>query len=85
MQLGKYLRYFIRIVLFILLLVLVLDNLQTVQLSIFGTYIIRLPLIVLVLSFMVIGILIGLIFNLSGRIELKNKLNTLQKTLDKIN
>lgn len=90
MKIYKYIKWAIKIILFILILVLILDNLQTVKLSIFNVYILQLPLIIVLLLFLIIGIIIGLLINIIKIIELKAKIfkinkNNEYKILDKSN
>lgn len=90
MKIYKYIKWAIKIILFILILVLILDNIQTVKLSIFNVYVLQLPLIIVLLLFLIIGIIIGLLINIIKIIELKAKIfkinkNNKYKILDKSN
>ncbi len=79
MKIYKYIKWTIKIIFFILILVLVLDNLQTVKFSIFNVYVLQLPLIVIVLIFLIMGIIFGLLLNFIKIIELKSKVFKLSK------
>lgn len=79
---GKIIRWIIRIVLFILVLVLILNNLQKVQFNFYGLYTWDLPLIALVAAFLLIGIIVGLIFGFMRSLELRSRIKLLKADLE---
>lgn len=83
MKIFSVLRWLLRIILLILLIVLVIDNIQTVKFNLFGIYSLQLPLIAIALIFLGLGILFGLVVSFIRTLELKAKINKLQKQIDK--
>jgi uncharacterized integral membrane protein len=81
MKIGTILRWVLRLILFLLLLVLVIDNIQAVQFNLFGIYFVKLPLILLAMLFLALGVLCGLSIGLVGRISLKAKIRSLEKDM----
>jgi putative membrane protein len=73
------LSWILRIVLFIIILVLVLENRQPTDFNLFGIYHLQLPLIALILIFFVIGILLGLLFGLLRGFASKADVRKLEK------
>ena len=84
MQFSKIIRLILRIILFVLILVLAINNMQTVEFNLLGIYALKLPLIMLVALFSVLGIIIGVIFNFMSKLELKHEINQLKKQLKKL-
>lgn len=83
MKLVKIINWILRIVLFILLIILIIGNLATTTFNFFGIYTITLPLIIILLIFMVAGFLCGLLFSFYKSLELKARINMLEKELKK--
>ncbi len=83
-KIMKYFYLAIKIITFILLLVLVINNIQPVVFKILGLYELKLPLILIVLIFFGIGIIIGRLFGIFHMIELKAKYNNLKKEFEKM-
>ena len=79
----KILRWIIRIIIFVLILVFVLNNMQKVQFNFYGIYTWDLPLIVPVFAALIIGIFIGFIIWIARLVELKFQLRGLKKELEK--
>ncbi|MBP9742275.1 MAG: LapA family protein [Burkholderiales bacterium] len=78
----KITRWIIRIILFILVLVLILDNRQPVEFNFYGIYhTAPLPLIVIGFAFLLIGLIIGMIYGFLRSLELKAKIKILQQEL----
>ena len=75
-------RWIIRCVVFILILVLILNNLQKVQFNFYGIYTWNLPLIIIVLSAIAIGVIVGLIFGFIRSLELRSRIKLLHKDLE---
>jgi uncharacterized integral membrane protein len=84
MKILKVLNWILRIVLFIVILVLVLDNMQTIDFNLFSIYHIKLPLIVLVLIFFALGILLGLLFGILRGFASKSDLHKLEKEISSL-
>lgn len=84
MKILKVLNWVLRIALFIIILVLVLDNMQSIDFNLFSIYHIKLPLIFLVLIFFVIGILLGLLFGILRGFASKSDLRKLEKEIDNL-
>lgn len=70
--------------LFVLVLVLILNNSQPVQFNFYGIYSWSLPLIVIVFGGLIIGLLIGLIYSFSRNLELKLRIKLLKKDIEAI-
>lgn len=85
MKIVKILGWVLRIILLGLLIILIIDNLQTTTFNVFGIYSMTLPLIIITLIFLIIGIAIGLIISLFKTFELKAKINILEKELKTTN
>ncbi len=81
MKFVNILRWILRIVLLVLLIILIIDNMQTTTFNFLGIYHATLPLIILILSFLALGIVIGFIVGIIRNIELKAKINMLEKEL----
>ena len=81
-RMANIVKWVIRIAIFILILVLVLNNMQRVQFNFYGIYNWTLPLIVLSLIFLIVGILIGLIYGLFRSFELRSRIKLLKKDLE---
>ncbi|HLX53759.1 MAG TPA: LapA family protein [Aquella sp.] len=81
MKLLKILSWILRIALFIIILVLVLDNMQTIDFNLFSIYHIKLPLIALLLIFFVIGVLLGLLFGILRGFASKSDVRRLEKEI----
>ena len=83
MTIVKILSWVLRIIILILLIMLITENLKTTTFNFFGIYSVTLPIIIIALSFLCIGILIGLIVSLFKSFELKAKISMLEKELKK--
>ncbi|MFN8771290.1 MAG: LapA family protein [Neisseriaceae bacterium] len=84
MKILKIVNWVVRIIILALLVVLMLDNLQTTTFNFFGIYKLTLPLIIIALIFMGLGILIGLLVSLFRSFELKAKISMLEKELKRV-
>jgi len=84
MKIWKIFGIILNVILFILALVLVLDNIQPANFNFFGIYQFHLPLIVMLAIFLAIGILIGFLMCLLRRFELKSQLNSLKKEVEQL-
>ena len=83
MNFSNILKWIVRIIVFILLLILIIDNMQTATFKFMGIYQTTLPLIVILLVFLAIGICCGLIVSMFSKFELKAKISMLEKELKK--
>jgi len=81
MKLLKILSWVLRIALFIIILVLVLDNMQTIDFNLFSIYHVKLPLIALLLIFFVVGVLLGLLFGILRGFASKSDVRRLEKEI----
>lgn len=84
MKLLKILGWVLKIALFIIILVLVLENMQYTDFNLFSIYHVKLPLIVLLLIFFVIGIILGLIFGILRGVASKSDVRRLEKEIDSL-
>ncbi|TXI93910.1 MAG: DUF1049 domain-containing protein [Neisseriales bacterium] len=79
MQIFRALRIIFRVLVFVILLILAINNMQPSEFNFLGIYILRLPLIVTLGIFSFAGVFIGMIFGYSERIKLKNELKKVRK------
>ena len=82
MQVLKIIRILFRIAIFVLLLILAINNMQTTEFNFLGIYTLRLPLIVTLGIFTFAGVFIGMILNYSNNLSLKSELKKLRKELN---
>lgn len=76
-------RLIINMILFLLLLVLCINNSQIVTINIYGVYTLNMPLILALAIFATIGFIIGILFNLPKNIKSKSQISKLEKELTK--
>jgi|GEM_PF-1878551 len=81
MQITRIFRIIFRIALFVLLLILAINNMQTTEFNFLGIYTMRLPLIITLAIFTFVGIFIGMLFSLGNNLSLKSDLKKLRKEL----
>ncbi len=81
MQFLRIIRILFRIALFVLLLILAINNMQTTEFNLFGIYTLRLPLIVTLAIFTLAGVFIGMLLSFFNNLALKNDLRKLRKQL----
>ena len=79
----KLLKLIPKIIIFLLLLVLVLNNMQKVEFNLYGVYIWNLPLIVIIMMALILGLLIGFSLRIIKLAELKLQIHNLKKDLEK--
>jgi lipopolysaccharide assembly protein A len=79
----KLLKLLPKIIIFVLILILVLNNMQRVEFNLYGIYIWNLPLIVIILITFIIGIIIGFSLRIIKLAELKLQIHNLKKDLEK--
>lgn len=79
----KILKLIINLVLFVLLLVLALDNKQVVTINFYDIYTFNLPLIIGIVMFVFIGFVIGILYNLTTIMRLKAQIFQLNRKIEK--
>jgi uncharacterized integral membrane protein len=80
----KIFKIVIQIAVFVLLLVLAINNMQTVEFNFFSVYVLKLPLIITLAIFAIGGLLIGLLYGFVNNLALKSQINKLKKQLGKV-
>lgn len=80
----KITRWIIRIILFLLVLVLILNNKNIVDFNFYGIYTLSAPLIILCLIFLLIGLIIGMGYGFLRSLELKAKIKVLQEEIKNV-
>lgn len=83
MKIINLVRWVIRITLFILILVLIFNNMQDITFNLFGIYHPTIPLIILTIGLLGFGVLTGLIIGTMKSFKLKAKIKMLEKELKK--
>ena len=81
-RIASILKWVLWFAVFILILVLILNNSQPVQFNFYGVYSWSLPLILMVFGALIIGIIIGLIYGFGRALELKLRVRLLKKDLE---
>jgi uncharacterized integral membrane protein len=76
------LHWILNIALFVLAIVLVLDNIQTVEFNVFGIYSFKLPLIAMAAIFLSLGIVIGFFISFFQKVGLKSEIGKLTKEIE---
>ncbi len=77
----KIIRWVVRILFFLLLLILIVDNMTTVTMNLFGIYKLTIPLVFIMLSCIFVGVLISGTVFLYKNLKLKITIQTLEKEL----
>jgi uncharacterized integral membrane protein len=82
MKFLRLIRFILQAILFILLLVLAIDNMQTVEVNFFGIYYLKLPLIITLAIFTAAGFIFGIATSYINKLTTKTSKNNLpQKDL----
>lgn len=81
MQITRIIRIIFRIAIFILLLILAINNMQTTEFNFLGIYTLKLPLIVTIAIFTFLGVLLGMLFSFGNNLTLKSELKKARKQL----
>lgn len=81
----KVFKIIIRVVIFVLLLVLAINNMQVVEFNFLGIYTLKLPLIITLAIFGLGGLFIGSIIGLVNNLALKTQIGKLKKQITKQN
>ncbi len=79
----KIFKIILQVIIFVLLLVLAINNMQTVEFNFFSVYILKLPLIITLAIFAIGGLLIGLLYGFVNNLTLKSQISKLKKQIDK--
>lgn len=79
----KVVRLIVNLLIFILLLVLALDNIQTVTINLYSLYTFQVPLIIAMVIFILMGVIIGILFNLGTNLKLRTQIYSLKRKLEK--
>lgn len=73
----------LRVILFVLLLVLAINNMQSVEFNFLGIYTLKLPLIITIAIFTVLGMLVGMLLGFINNVGLKSQISKLKKQIIK--
>ena len=76
------LHWVLNIALFVLAIVLVLDNIQSVEFNFFGIYRFKLPLIAMAAIFLSLGVVIGFFISFFQKTGLKSQISKLTKEVE---
>lgn len=76
-------RLIINIILFLLILVLCINNSQIVTINLYGVYTLNIPLILALAILATCGFIIGILFNVPRNIKAKSQISKLEKELAK--
>lgn len=79
----KIFQIILRVIVFIILLVLAINNMQSVEFNFLGIYTLKLPLIITLAIFALGGLLFGMLFGFMNNLNLKSQINKLKKQLTK--
>ena len=79
----KIFQIILRVIVFIILLVLAINNMQSVEFNFLGVYTLKLPLIISLAIFALGGLLFGMLFGFMNNLNLKSQINKLKKQLTK--
>ena len=79
----KIFQIILRVIVFIILLVLAINNMQSVEFNFLGVYTLKLPLIITLAIFALGGLLFGMLFGFMNNLNLKSQINKLKKQLTK--
>lgn len=77
----KILRTILKVIIFIILVVLAINNMQSVEFNFLGIYNAHLPLIIILAIFAGGGFLIGILWGLINNLVIKSQLSNLKKQL----
>lgn len=81
MKISQVLHWILRIAVFALILLLVLDNMQAVDFNLLGIYQIKLPLIAIILIVFVLGIILGFLFGMLRGFARKSEIKKLENEI----
>ena len=79
----KIFQIILRVIVFIILLVLAINNMQSVEFNFLGIYTLKLPLIITLAIFALGGLMLGMLFGFMNNLNLKSRINKLKKQLTK--
>ena len=84
MKILKILQWILYIAVFVLAVVLTLDNIQAVEFNFFGIYGFKLPLIAMAAVFLGLGVIIGFLLSMFQKIGLKAQIHKLTKEVEEL-
>ncbi len=73
MKFLRLIRFILQAILFVLLLVLAINNMQTVEVNFFGMYYLKLPLIITLAIFTLAGFLVGMALSFINNLNHKQQ------------
>lgn len=73
----------LQVILFVLLLILAINNMQSIEFNFLGIYTVKLPLIVMLAVFTILGLAFGLLLGFINSLGLKTQISKLKKQLTK--
>lgn len=79
----KIVKLIINLIIFILLLVLALDNKQVITINFYDIYTFNVPLIIGIVIFVFLGFIIGIVYNLTNIMKLKAQVFQLNRKIEK--
>ena len=79
----KIFQIILRVIVFIILLVLAINNMQSVEFNFLGIYTLKLPLLITLAIFALGGLMLGMLFGFMNNLNLKSQINKLKKQLTK--
>lgn len=71
----------VNLIVFLFLLIVAINNMESVKLNFLGLYTVDIPLIIALITFMFLGFIFGLFFNFTNNFRLKSQINKLNKEL----
>ncbi|RTK96747.1 MAG: DUF1049 domain-containing protein [Neisseriaceae bacterium] len=71
----------VNLIVFLFLLVVAINNMESVKLNFLGLYTVDIPLIIALITFMFLGFIFGLFFNFTNNFRLKSQISRLNKEL----
>ncbi len=71
----------VNLIVFLFLLIVAINNMESVKLNFLGLYTVDIPLIIALITFMFLGFIFGLFFNFTNNFRLKSQISKLNKEL----
>ena len=79
----RVIRIILRVILFVLLLILAINNMQSVEFNFLGIYTLKLPLIITIAIFTILGLAVGLLLGFINNMGMKSQISKLKKQISK--
>ena len=79
----RVIRIILRVILFVLLLILAINNMQSVEFNFLGIYTLKLPLIITIAIFTILGLAVGLVLGFINNMGMKSQISKLKKQISK--